>query len=382
MPAGTADTARGPCSLKVAIVANSAWYLQNFRLALAQRLRDVGHSVVFIGPSDGHEHKLLQAGFAFCHWPLASAGTNPWTEGRSVLALHRILAAQQVEAVLSYTPKANIYSGIALRGRGLRYLPNVSGLGRAFIKPSPLLRPLVSVLYRLAFKPAGKVVFQNEDDRERFVAARIVERDRTLRVPGSGVDLQRFKPSEQPLPGQPLRFLFVGRLLRDKGVEEFVEAARRIRRDAPDTRFVMLGSSHSDNPAAISRERLQQWLDEGVVEHIEQLDDVRPQLGSAHCVVLPSYREGVPRSLLEAAAMAKPIVTTDAPGCRDTVIDGLTGYLCAPRSVAALETALRRMLALDAGERQAMGNQGRHFVEQHFDEGRVLETYVTLLDRR
>ncbi len=367
--------------MKVAIVANSAWYLQNFRLALAQRLREVGHAVVFIGPADGHEHKLQQAGFAYCHWPLASAGTNPWTEGRSVLALHRLFAAQQVDAVLSYTPKANIYSGIALRGRGLRYLPNVSGLGRAFIKPSPLLRPLVSVLYRLAFKPAGKVVFQNEDDRERFVAAGIVERDRTLRVPGSGVDLRRFTPSDTP-PALPLRFLFVGRLLRDKGVEEFVEAARRIRRDQPDTRFVMLGSSHSDNPAAISRERLQQWLDEGVVEHIEQLDDVRPQLRSAHCVVLPSYREGVPRSLLEAAAMAKPIVTTDAPGCRDTVIDGLSGYLCAPRSAAALEAALRRMLALGASEREAMGQQGRRFVEQHFDEERVLETYITLLDQR
>lgn len=369
--------------MKVAIVANSAWYLQNFRLALARHLKARGHDIVFIAPADGYEARLQEAGFGFAPWSLASAGVNPFTELGAVLSLRRMLKAQGAQAVLAYTPKGNIYSGLALKGRPCRFLPNISGLGRAFIAPGPLTA-LVTRLYKHALSGADRVLFQNEDDRQAFVTQfRIVPEALSMRLPGSGVDLQRFQPPARPVAsGASRRFLFVGRLLRDKGVGEFIEAARRIHADRPDCEFVMLGSSRSSNPAAISAEQLRQWLAEGFVRHVEQLDDVRDELCQADCVVLPSYREGVPRSLLEAAAMARPVITTDAPGCRDTVLDGQTGLLCEVRSAVALEQAMRRLLAMPAARWQAMGLEARRFVEAHFSEQRVLDTYARLLEPR
>ncbi len=369
--------------MKVAIVANSAWYLQNFRLALARHLRGQGHEVVFIAPADGYESRLQEAGFGFAPWSLASAGVNPFTELGAVLALRKMLKAQAVQAVLAYTPKGNIYSGLALKGRQCLFVPNISGLGRAFIAPGPLTA-LVTRLYKHALSGADRVLFQNEDDRQAFVQQfRIVPESLALRLPGSGVDLQRFQPPARPVASGPgRRFLFVGRLLRDKGVVEFVEAARRLHAERPECEFVMLGSSRSANPAAIGPEQLGQWLAEGFVRHIEQLDDVREELAQADCVVLPSYREGVPRSLLEAAAMARPVITTDAPGCRDTVVHGRTGLLCEVRSAQALEQAMRQLLAATPGEWQAMGREARAFVEAHFSEQRVLDTYAQLLAPR
>jgi glycosyltransferase involved in cell wall biosynthesis len=364
--------------LRVAIVANSAWYLHNFRLALARELSSCGHVPIFIGPSDGYEDKLKAAGFEFRPWRLSSAGRNPIADGSSIVTLRRLLRSERIDAVLSYTPKANIYSGLATYGLPIRFIPNVSGLGRAFIQPSPLTA-IVGVLYRIAFRHARRVVFQNSDDLNRFVGSGIVPVARSVRVPGSGVDLQRFTASASAEEPQPFRFLFVGRLLRDKGVVEFVDAARRIAGDHPQVEFVLLGSSHSNNPAAISRKQLDTWLAERVIQHVEQVDDVRPQLQRSSCVVLPSYREGVPRSLLEAAAMGKPVVTTDAPGCRDTVLDGETGFLCKVRDAGALEAAMRRMLNLSPEQRLLMGRNGRRFVEENFDEQLVLRTYVQML---
>ncbi|MBB5204476.1 glycosyltransferase involved in cell wall biosynthesis [Inhella inkyongensis] len=365
--------------MKVAIVANSAWYLQNFRLGLARHLLGLGHEVLFVSPADGHESKLTAQGFAFQAWPLASASTNPWREMHAVRSLRRLLDAQAVEAVLSYTPKGNIYSGLALTGRRAVFLPNISGLGRAFIEPG-LLTHVVTLLYRQALQRAQRVIFQNEDDRDAFVQFGIVTHDRSLRVPGSGVDLARFQP--QAWPTGPRRFLFVGRLLRDKGVNEFVAAARAIRSQRKDCEFVMLGSSRSGNPTAVPISELQTWLQAGWVQHIEQLDDVRPELARAHCVVLPSYREGVPRSLLEAAAMARPVLATDVPGCRDTVRPGRTGLLCEARSASALEAGLSDLLAMSDAQLQALGQAGRAFMEEEFDERKVLATYAGLLSSR
>lgn len=362
--------------MKLAIVANSAWYLQNFRLNLALHLREQGHEPIFIAPADGYENRLTAQGFAFHPWALSSAGTRPLQELRAVLALRRLLQELAVAAVLSYTPKGNIYSGLGVGRRGLRFLPNVSGLGRAFIEPGLLLRA-VPLLYRLALRHAHRVVFQNEDDREHFLRLRLVARERTLRVPGSGVDLQRFQPA--PPNGPARRFLMVARLLRDKGVHEFVAAARRIRAERPDCEFVLLGSSHSPNPSAVDAATLASWRAEGCVRHIEQVDDVVPELARADCVVLPSYREGVPRSLLEAAAMGKPLIASDVPGCRDAVRHGLNGLLCPARDAAALEQALRQMLAEPPERLRQMGLAGRALMEQAFDERLVFAAYDRLL---
>ncbi len=361
--------------MRVAILANSAWYLQNFRLSLAQHLRSLGHEVVFIAPADGYEGKLTEAGFAFQPWQLAAGGTRPLQELGSIWQLRGLLRRLQIQALLSYTPKGNLYGGLALP-RGARFLPNVSGLGRLFIEPGRLTQ-LVKPLYRLAFAKAGCVLFQNEDDRQVFVNLGLVAMDRTQRLPGSGVDLQRFQPA--PRSGPARRFLMVARLLRDKGVHEFIAAARTLKQEQPDCEFVLLGSSRSPNPTAVPAAELQAWLQAGWVQHIEQIDDVRPELARADCVVLPSYREGVPRSLLEAAAMAKPLIATDVPGCRDVVRPGLNGWLCAPCNAKALTQALRQAVHSPPEELQALGRAGRTLMEQEFDERLVFAAYAELL---
>jgi len=361
--------------MKLAILANSAWYLQNFRLGLAQHLRDLGHEVVFIAPADGYETKLTAADFAFEPWQLAAGGTGPLQELGSVWQLRGLLRRLHIQALLSYTPKGNLYGGLALP-RGARFLPNVSGLGRLFIEPGALTQ-LVKPLYRLALGRAACVLFQNEDDRRLFVGLGLLAMERTQRLPGSGVDLRRFQPA--PRSGPARRFLMVARLLRDKGVHEFVAAARTLKQEQPDCEFVLLGSSRAANPTAVAPAQLQAWLQAGWVQHIEQLDDVRPELARADCVVLPSYREGVPRSLLEAAAMAKPLVATDVPGCRDVVSPDLNGWLCAPRSAQALTEALRTAMHCPPERLQALGHAGRTRVEQEFDEQLVFAAYAELL---
>jgi glycosyltransferase involved in cell wall biosynthesis len=206
----------------------------------------------------------------------------------------------------------------------------------------------------------------------------LVSRARSLRVPGSGVDLERFTP--QPLPAQAgsprSTFLFIGRLLRDKGAREFVEAARQLRGEGRAVRCLMLGSSTSDNPAAVSKDELGAWLTEGVIEHIEHCDDVRPWITQADCVVLPSYREGVPRSLLEAGAMGRPLIASDAPGCRDAVRHEINGYLCEVRSADALAAAMRRFDDLPAGERAALATASRSLMSEVFDERLVIRQYL------
>jgi glycosyltransferase involved in cell wall biosynthesis len=221
------------------------------------------------------------------------------------------------------------------------------------------------------------VFFQNEEDRALFVGRGIVRRDQARVVPGSGVDLDHFAPA--PLPGGPPVFLFIGRLLRDKGVGEFVEAARSVRRDFPEARFQLLGGLDEGNLTGIRQAELDSWLAEGVVEHLGTTDDVRPYIAAATAVVLPSYREGLPRSLLEAAAMARPLIASDVPGCRDVVEDRVNGLLCKVRDHRSLAEAMRSLVELPRKQRLAMGEAGRRKVQERFSEALVVRAYLDVL---
>ena len=369
-------------SLKIAVVANTSWYLYNFRRNLLQVLRAEGHDVVAIAPRDGHSRRMVEEGIPYRHIPLDGASTNPVREMGSLLALRRILREEQVDVVLSYTPKGNIYSGLAVTGRATQLVANVSGLGRAFVTRS-WLTILVRRLFQHTFGRAAWVFFQNEDDRQIFIDAGLVNIAKTERIPGSGVDLTHFSPPDNTPEtniDEPT-FLLIARLLWDKGVGEYVGAARIIRALNPSARFQLLGFLDVANPSAIASETMKEWVDEGVVEYLGTTDDVRPHIGAADCVVLPSfYREGVPRSLLEAAAMGKPIITTDATGCRDTVDDEVTGFLCRPCDAQDLSDKMLRLVNMKTAERNAMGMRGREKMVREFDERIVIERYLSVLD--
>ncbi|MGY0197641.1 glycosyltransferase family 4 protein [Leptothrix sp. BB-4] len=365
--------------MRIAVVSNTAWYLVNFRRNLMQALMADGHEVIAVSPEDAHASQLSAAGIRHVPVPISGSGTRWLTELGSVLALRRAFRAAGTEVVLSNTPKGNLYSALACMSLGIRFVPNVSGLGRAFIQTSFVTR-VARLLYRFTFRHAQHVFFQNLDDQAIFLKAGLVKPDRCERLPGSGVDLGRFQAAPWPerADDAPV-FLLVARMLRDKGIGEYIEAARLVRQQHPGARFRLLGFADADNPSAIGRATLDAWQAEGIADYLGATDDVRPHIADADAVVLPSYREGVPRTLLEAAAMARPVITTDAPGCRDTVVPGQTGLMCQVRDAADLARAMLQFTALPRSERIAMGQRGRERIAREFDEQVVITRYRAAL---
>lgn len=365
--------------LRIAVVANTSWYLYNFRRNLIRALVADGHVLFAIGGDGEFSQRLRAEGIEHREVPFNGSGTQPLRELATVLALRRHLVHERIDLVLGYTPKGNIYSALALLGRPARLLMNISGLGMAFASDGPLAA-MVRGLYRIALRKAAWVFFQNDEDMQQFNARRLVDPARVSRLPGSGVDLAAFgvaPPPDAAAGGAPgALFLMVARLLWDKGVGEFVEAARQVKRQQPGTRFRLLGALAPDHRAGVPAADIQAWVDAGIIEYPGAVVDVRPHLAAADCVVLPSvYREGVPRSLLEAAAMARPVIATDSVGCRDAVDDGVSGYLCRPRDADDLARKMLQFLALDGPARAAMGAAGRAKMAREFDERIVIDAY-------
>ena len=366
----------------IVISINASWNVINFRRGLIRGLQAEGFRVVALAPSDAYSGRFAELGVE--HVPLAmdNQGVSPARDFglllRYLAALRRIRPA----AFLGYTAKPNVYGSLAAHALGIPVINNVSGLGTAFIRQG-LLTKIVSSLYRLSFRRSATVFFQNPEDRDLFVSSGIVAAGKTALLPGSGIDLAQFTPAAADESGseRPFVFLLVARLLWDKGVGEYVEAARRVRQIRPDARFQLLGFLDVANRSAVSRQNVEGWVAEGVIEYLGHADDVRPYLAAADCVVLPSYREGLPRTLLEAAATARPLIATDVPGCRHIATDGLNGFLCAPRDPASLADAMTRMLALSSDERRAMGAAARAKAEAEFDERLVVDRYLEAVNR-
>ena len=364
-----------PSPPTVVIAANTAWNIVNFRGALVHGLRADGWRVVALAGDDASAAALADLGAEFVPIRIDSGGTSILRDGRLLLDFWRILRRLRPQAFLGFTVKPNVYGSLAASLLGIRTVNNISGLGTAFLAPGPL-NWLVSRLYRLSLAKSAKVFFQNRHDRALFIERGLVRESQAGLLPGSGIDLERFRPSGQPRrEDAPVRFLFVGRLLRDKGLLDFAEAARLLRPRWPTTEFAILGFAGSDNPSAVPIEEVERWQRAGIVRYLGDTADVRPFLEESDCIVLPSYREGLPRSLLEAAAMARPMVATNVPGCRDLVADGENGFLCEPRLPSSLAAAMERMLQLTPTERAAMGSRARQRVEREFDQALVVDAY-------
>lgn len=362
--------------MRVLLTVNLAWNIVNFRMGIVRALIAAGHEVCVLAPGDGEG--LAAAGVR--HIPLAmdAKGLNPWSGLVMVARMTRHFRRERPDVILSWTIKNNIFGAMAARRAGLPFIPNISGLGTAFLSGGALQR-LAEALYRRAFRDLDTVFFQNAEDRDLFVGRRLVQPGQARVLPGSGIDLGHFAPAPEP-DGPPV-FLMIARLLRDKGVVEYAEAARRTRADHPGVRFRLLGALDAQNRSAIPAALVQGWQAEGIIDHPGTAADVRPQIAAAHCIVLPSYREGAPRTLIEAAAMARPVIATDVPGCRSVVEDGRTGLLCAPRSGDSLAQACARFLSMPPAARRAMGLAGRARMEREFDEAHVVDAYLAAIGR-
>ncbi|MDO9010563.1 MAG: glycosyltransferase family 4 protein [Gallionella sp.] len=366
---------------KVLIALNTAWNLVNFRAGLIRALVAKGYEVVAVAPSDEYAARLAELGCRFVALPMDNKGTHP---GRDLLLFFRflkLLRRERPDVFLGYTVKPNVYGSLAAHVLGIPVVNNIAGLGAVFIRDNWLTR-LVQLLYKTALSRSHHVFFQNDEDSLMFVERGLVAADKVSRLPGSGVDLNKFY--YQPVLEQgnnQFRFLLVARMLRDKGIGEYVDGARIVRKKYPNVIFQLLGFVDVENPTAISNGEIIAWEKEGVVEYLGAADDVRPYLAAADCVVLPSYREGVPRSLLEAAAIGRPIIATDAVGCRDVVDDGVNGLLCCVADVSDLVEKLLIMVEMPFEMRGAMGLAGRKKVELEFDEQIVINFYLRVIKK-
>lgn len=367
--------------LRVIVIGGVARSLVTFRGPLMKAMVDLGHEVIACAPNAPPEVEagLAQIGVRYQHVPLFRAGLNPVWDARTLVALRRLFLVERPDRVLAYTAKPVIYACLAARWAGSPPVYGmITGVGYAFGTDSrrqELVGRVVQALYRHALKRSAGVFFQNPDDRSLFARLMLVpdEVPVTL-VNGSGVDLAWYQP--QPLPPEPV-FLLVARLITEKGLREYFESARQLKALYSQARFMLAGALDA-NPTSVKKDELDRWQVDGVIEYLGRLDDVRPAFTAARVYVLPSYREGTPRTALEAMATGRPVITTDAPGCRETVVDGENGLLVPVKDVAALKNAMERFI-LEPELAQRMGEASLRRVTEKYDVRKVNSVIINAM---
>lgn len=357
--------------MKIILFANTDWYLYNFRLELAKTLRARGDEVTFLSPPGDYAAKLTGLGFRWLAFPFSRRGMNPLAELSAIFRLWLLYRREKPDLVHHFTIKCVLYGSTAAHLAGIARIINaITGLGYVFNKENRILGMLAHLLYRFLLQNT-QVIFQNPDDLETFTQAKLLRPKQAHLIRSSGVDLTRFTPQPET-NNQPPLVILPARLLRDKGVLEFVEAARLLKQHNISVRMALVGDPDPHNPTSVSQQEIQDWVSEGIVEAWGWQEQMTEAYTASHIVCLPSYREGVPRTLLEAAAMGRAIVTSDAPGCREIVRHGVNGLLVPPRDPVRLADALQTLLE-NPQLRQEMGRRGREIVEQEFSSELVIE---------
>lgn len=362
---------------KIAILLNSTWNLYNFRRGLVCELVNSGFEVIVIAPKDRFVELVEALGCNFVEIALNKKSINPVSNLYLLWKIYRKLHEISPDILLTYTIKPNIYGSIAAKFLHIPVINNITGLGSSFIA-SGWLSYLIRILYRIALSNSSKVFFQNSDDELQFKKMRIIKSSVAETLPGSGVDLRKFY--YRPMTEKNYTcFLFLGRMLWDKGVGEFVNAAMLLKRSGLQAEYMLVGFVDPQNPSAIPQSKIDEWIKLGVVNYLGGQDDVRDLIERADCIVLPSYREGTSRALLEAAAIGRPIITCDVPGCAEVVDDGVNGYLCQPRDGVDLSAKMLKLAALSFVQKREMGLNGRNKIAQKYDEKFVISKYISAI---
>lgn len=363
--------------VKICLVSNTSWSFLRFRADVIKSLLNAGHEVVLLAPADEHTGQLAKLGARIILLrSLSRKGLNPVGDLLLYREFVRIYTQEKPDLVFQYTIKPNIYSTLAASRLRIPTVAAITGLGYAFINKG-MVTHMARQLYRVALRSAGEVWFLNQDDFRYFVENKLVDQAKARQIPGEGINcIDTFNPAHVVAPdSDTVNFLFIGRLLFDKGVAEYVAAAKRIRERYPHAEFRMLGYSDGDNPTAVQRDQLDEWIREGTITYLGAVDDVRPVIAACDCVVLPSYREGMSTTLQESAAMGKALVASDIAGCKELVDDGKSGFLCEVANVDSLTQSLERILKLSPAERRAMGARGREKMIREYSVDRVISLY-------
>ncbi len=362
----------------VFLTSNTSWYLYNFRKSTIRALQLRGCRVVCLSPRDDCSQRLEdELGAEHVALPIVGKSTGLLQEVRSLVFIWQTFRRYRPVFVFNFTIKLNLYSGLACKVLRIPFANNISGLGTAFIHDSWLFRRVRKV-YGWVNRRARHLFFQNEEDLTVFRDAGLLGDTSTTLLPGSGVDLEHF--AFQPLPKErTITFVMIARLLGDKGVREYAGACRVLKEKGVAARFLLVGPLGVSNHSAISEEEVDGWQGEGILEYRGATDDVRSVIAESHILVLPSYREGMPRTVLEAAAMGRPAIVSDVPGCRQAIEPGKTGWMCEVRSEASLAEQMQRVIAMSGEELQRAGQAARERMEASFSEARVVNAYLDLL---
>lgn len=358
--------------MKIMVLSSFTTSLLWFRMDMMQSFREAGCEVVAVG--DGAESQwrtqFAARGITYRQIPVERNGTNPLTDLKTLAALYRLIRQERPDKIFSYQAKTVIYGGIAARLLGIpEVYPMIAGVGSVFLgggRKKKLVRRILIMEYKLGLKKAPRVFFQNRDDLAVFTACGILPEEKAVMLNGSGVNTEKFTPSLLP---EQVSFLCISRLIRDKGVFEYLAAAREIHRRHPEIRCVLVGP-YDTNPSALKPEELQPYIDDGSVIYVGEQADVVPWLRQCTAFVLPSYHEGTPKTVLEAMASGRPAITTDAPGCRETVTHGVNGYLVPVQDVAALVAAMEQIIS-DPRKNQEMAAAARIIAEEKFDVRKI-----------
>lgn len=355
--------------MKIAVISNDAGGLFRFRFKLIQEMIARGHSVVIINPHDSEEiQRFAEIGCTLYDIAIDRRGINPIKDLGFLLNCAKILKKEKPDKVITYTIKPNVYGGIACRFLKMEYFVNVTGLGTAF-QNDGILKKISVMLYKTALKRASCVFFENPGSKEIFTSLGIVKEEKTKVLKGAGVDIERFRFCEYPQEQTPVSFLFIGRVMREKGVEELFEAACRLKSEyGTNITFTFIGA-YEENYT----ERIKALTDSGVISYEGVQRDVRPYIEKCHCFVLPSYHEGMANTILESGAMGRPVITTSIHGCMEGVIDGQSGFLCNVKDTDDLYEKMKTFIELPYEEKAKLGKASYDYVAGNFDKKEVVK---------
>lgn len=365
--------------MKVVIAINTAWNIYNFRRGLIEALQERGVEVIAVSPQDAYA-PLIESSIGCKYEPIAieNKGTNPFDDYQLYKRFLVVYKRLQPDVILHFTIKPNIYGTLAANKLGIPVINNVSGLGTVFLHNNPLYK-VAHLLYRYAFKFPSKVFFQNSDDLSLFVNKGLVKKSITDVLPGSGVNIKEYciAPYEKK---EPFVFLMLARVLYDKGVEEYVRATQILKDKGYSVVSKIAGAMDETSKMGVEYDKIQNWHKKGLIEYLGEIQDIKKEIANCQCAVLPSYREGTPKSLLEAGALGRPVVTTNVPGCKDVVVDNSTGYLCEVRNPQSLAEKMEKMILHSEEELTRMGSNGRKLIETKFDERIVIQKYIDAIE--
>lgn len=364
--------------MKLVFSGNTAWGMYNFRKKVFEDCIQNGHEVYIIAPEDKKYSTLLtNMGCKFFNITISRKGTNPINDFLLYRHYKKLLKQIKPDGCFFYTIKPNIYGGMAAGSLNIPFIPITTGLGYIFTNNN-IVSKIAKMLYKLSFSKAKEIWFLNKDDIHSFTEELIIPLEKAKLLKGEGIDTSFFHSTvSEPAS---FSFILIARLLWDKGVGIYVEAAKQLKKEYPNIQFKLLGAIDTNNPMGIPEETIHDWHKKNIINYLGEVSDVRPYINNSTCVVLPSfYREGIPFCLMEGAASGKPIITTDNIGCREVIIDGYNGFICKPNDVESLIASMKRMINSTPEERIEMGQNGRKFMIKEFDISLIIKEYQTTI---